>query len=84
MQVTRLLFVACFVTTLSAGAWAAKPHVAIIATGGTIAGAQSVPGQQGYQSGSFDIQKLIDAAPQMRFPAVIEAAAERQGNRAVR
>lgn len=66
MRMTRLLIMACFVTTLSAGAWAAKPHIVIIATGGTIAGAQSVPGQQGYTSGAFDVQKLIDAAPQIR------------------
>jgi len=44
----------------------AKPHIAIVATGGTIAGAQPAPGQMGYQSGVFDVQRLIDAAPQMK------------------
>jgi L-asparaginase len=66
MKMFCFSIVACFVMMLSAEAWAAKPHVVIIATGGTIAGAQSVTGQQGYTSGTFDVQKLIDAAPQIR------------------
>ncbi len=51
---------------LSPGASVAKPHIQIVATGGTIAGAQPAAGQMGYQSGTFDVQRLIDAAPQMK------------------
>ena len=58
--------VAVCVTALWAGPVAAKPHIQIVATGGTIAGAQAKPGELGYKSGAFDIQRLIDAAPQMK------------------
>ena len=66
MKISCLLTIAFFVGVHSAGALAAKPHIAIIATGGTIAGAQKSAGQQGYTSGMFDVQQLIDAAPQIR------------------
>lgn len=48
-----------------------KPHIAIIATGGTIAGSQSSDGSQAYTAGKFDVQKLIDAAPQMKAIATV-------------
>ena len=54
------------VTALSSGALARKPHIEIVATGGTIAGAQANTGQAGYTSGVFDVRRLIDAAPQMK------------------
>jgi L-asparaginase len=70
----RLRFVAIalgliLVTAVSA---AAKPRVAIVATGGTIAGAQPNTAQGGYTSGVFDIQHLIDAAPLMKDLADIK------------
>ena len=37
---------------LSPGASVAKPHIQIVATGGTIAGAQPAAGQMGYRSGT--------------------------------
>jgi L-asparaginase len=48
-----------------AGPVAAKPHVAIVATGGTIAGAQTSPQGAGYTAGAFDVDILINSAPQI-------------------
>ena len=45
---------------------AAKPRIKILATGGTIAGAQASQAEYGYKSGSFDVQDLINAVPQMK------------------
>jgi L-asparaginase len=42
-----------------------KPHVVILATGGTIAGAQAKPGEYGYQSGTFNVNDLIKAVPDL-------------------
>ncbi len=44
----------------------AKPRIIILATGGTIAGAQPKPGEAGYKSGSFSVDSLIQAVPGMR------------------
>ncbi len=41
----------------------ARPGVIILATGGTIAGAQPKPGEAGYRSGSFSVESLIQAVP---------------------
>src|SRR5262249_1751463 len=41
----------------------AKPRVKILATGGTIAGAQPKPGEVGYKSGAYDVGVLIKAVP---------------------
>ena len=41
---------AVFLAVLSGSAIAAKPHIEIVATGGTIAGAQPKPGELGYKS----------------------------------
>jgi len=49
----------------------AKPRIEIIATGGTIAGAQSSQKDYGYKAGAFNIQNLIDAVPQMKDLAQI-------------
>jgi len=44
----------------------AKPRIAILATGGTIAGAQADRSQAGYQAGKFQIGDLIAAVPQLQ------------------
>src|SRR5512139_3347837 len=44
----------------------AKPNVVILATGGTIAGAQPKPGEAGYKAGAFSVDSLIQAVPGMR------------------
>jgi L-asparaginase len=43
-----------------------KPKIVILATGGTIAGAQSGSSSYGYQSGAFKIEDLISAVPTMK------------------
>ena len=45
---------------------AAQSRIMILATGGTIAGAQASQAQYGYKSGAFNVQDLIDAVPQMK------------------
>jgi L-asparaginase len=67
MKIVKLLSAALFAALmLGAGAsWAAKPHVVILATGGTIAGAQAKGQDAGYKSGSFQVEDLIKAVPNL-------------------
>src|SRR5512136_1007920 len=68
MNIARITRVAVLaLATLVAGAAAAQelPTVVILATGGTIAGAQPKEGDPGYKSGSLSIDSLIAAAPGM-------------------
>jgi L-asparaginase len=46
-------------------------RVTVLATGGTIAGAQAPEGGYGYKSGAFDIKDLISAVPNLDKLAVI-------------
>src|SRR4051812_32257207 len=48
-----------------------KPRIEIIATGGTIAGAQAGKSDYGYKAGAWDVKQLIDAVPQMNDLATI-------------
>jgi L-asparaginase len=41
------------------------PHVRVLATGGTIAGAQAKPGDYGYKAGEFKVEDLIAAVPNL-------------------
>jgi L-asparaginase len=50
----------------------AKPSVMILATGGTIAGAQPKPGEAGYKAGSFSVESLIQAVPGMEKIATVK------------
>lgn len=50
---------------------AAKPRVVILATGGTIAGAQPKPGEAGYKAGSFSVESLIKAVPGLERLATV-------------
>ena len=43
-----------------------KPHIVILATGGTIAGAALKPTDPGYQSGAVGVDLLIQAVPQLK------------------
>jgi L-asparaginase len=45
---------------------AKKPHIVILATGGTIAGASLSHTSAGYQSGAIGVDVLIDAVPEMK------------------
>jgi L-asparaginase len=51
-------------------AWA-LPKIKILATGGTIAGAQATQADAGYKSGTFSVNDLIKAVPQMTNLAVL-------------
>ncbi|MFL5320683.1 MAG: asparaginase domain-containing protein, partial [Myxococcaceae bacterium] len=42
-----------------------KPRISIVATGGTIAGAQASSTDYGYKSGTFKVEDLISAVPDM-------------------
>jgi len=44
----------------------AKPKIMILATGGTIAGAQASTTEAGYKSGTFSVDDLIKAVPQLK------------------
>jgi L-asparaginase len=44
----------------------AKSKIKILATGGTIAGAQASSSEVGYKSGSFSVDDLIKAVPQLK------------------
>src|SRR5262249_36540804 len=48
-----------------------KPDIKILATGGTIAGAQADPGSYGYKSGTFQVNDLIKAVPNLDKLAVL-------------
>src|SRR6478752_8950498 len=49
---------------IAPASWA-LPKIKILATGGTIAGAQATQADAGYKSGSFSVNDLIKAVPQM-------------------
>ena len=67
MRVAKLLQ-ALLLAALMLGAGlalATKPRVVILATGGTIAGAQAEGQDAGYKSGSFKVEDLIKAVPRL-------------------
>jgi L-asparaginase len=49
----------------------AKPKIMVLATGGTIAGAQTSSAEAGYKSGAFSIDDLIKAVPKLKDLAEI-------------
>ena len=55
---------------LAPSAWA-LPKIKVLATGGTIAGAQASTADAGYKSGSFSVDDLIKAVPTMTNLAVL-------------
>jgi len=59
-RISIVLAVWCLVAS---GFAAELPRVVIVATGGTIAGAQPKEGDPGYKSGSLSVESLIQAAP---------------------
>jgi len=64
-------FVAVVALLLLAPAAYAKPRIMILATGGTIAGAQASTTEAGYKSGTFSVDDLIKAVPQLKDVADI-------------
>jgi L-asparaginase len=57
---------AFLMTAVLASAAIAKPKITILATGGTIAGAQTSQAEYGYQAGAWKVEDLINAVPQMK------------------
>ena len=62
----RGLLTATVALLLLASAAQANPKIMILATGGTIAGAQASTTEVGYKSGSFSVDDLIKAVPQLK------------------
>lgn len=60
----------CLALALTAGA-ADLPKVRVLATGGTIAGAQASATDYGYKSGAYDVNSLLAAVPNLDKLAVI-------------
>ncbi len=76
-----LLFTAMLTAAVSSGLGDARlgaqsaeplPTVAVLATGGTIAGAAASDVQKGYTSGQLGVEQLIDAVPQAKKLAVLK------------
>jgi len=61
----HLYLVAVIALTLTSAAQA-KPKIKVLATGGTIAGAQASTSDVGYKSGTFSVDDLIKAVPQLK------------------
>lgn len=62
----RLWVAVAIASSLALSDAEAKPRIVILATGGTIAGAQADTTQAGYEAGKFQIGDLIAAVPQMK------------------
>lgn len=52
---------------------AQSARIRVLATGGTIAGAQAAPGEYGYKAGSLDIQQILNGVPGLNKLAVISS-----------
>jgi L-asparaginase len=63
VPVSAAVVVTTLVITAAIAAPAELPRVVILATGGTIAGAQPKEGDPGYKAGSLSVESLIQAAP---------------------
>ncbi len=69
--VKSLVVAAVAATSLAVAAQAKLPRIHVLATGGTIAGAQANPGDYGYKSGAYDINSLLKAVPNLEKLAVM-------------
>ena len=69
--VKSLVVAAVAATSLAVAAQAKLPRIHVLATGGTIAGAQANPGDYGYKSGAYDINSLLKAVPNLDKLAVM-------------
>ena len=63
---THLVLLAYSVALAIAPAAWALPKIKVLATGGTIAGAQATQADAGYKSGTFSVNDLIKAVPQLK------------------
>lgn len=67
------LAVAILATTVGARAADRRPNIHVLATGGTISGAQASGTSYGYKSGAFDVNSLLKAVPNLDRLAVVTA-----------
>jgi len=65
-QNKTLLSTLILVIVLETSAAWALPRIKVLATGGTIAGAQTTQADAGYKSGTFSVDDLIRAVPQLK------------------
>ncbi len=63
---STLLALLLIVASGATAAPAAKARILILATGGTIAGAQATQAEAGYKSGSFSVEDLVKAVPKLK------------------
>src|SRR5580693_6621713 len=70
MKTMKILLSLTLVLTVTQAAWA-LPKIKVLATGGTIAGAQAAQSDAGYKSGTFSVNDLIKAVPQLTNVAVL-------------
>lgn len=66
----RIVLTLAALLVVTSTAWA-LPRIKVLATGGTIAGAQATQADAGYKSGTFSVDDLIKAVPQMTNIAVL-------------
>src|SRR6476646_4274166 len=69
-QKCAILLVSAAIWAVAPAAWA-LPRIKVLATGGTIAGAQTTQADAGYKSGAFSVDDLIKAVPQLKNIAVL-------------
>jgi L-asparaginase len=69
--VTFVLSAVLAAASLAAAHAADLPKIRVLATGGTIAGAQASATDYGYKSGAYDVNSLISAVPNLNKLAVI-------------
>ena len=70
MKTFKILLPLTLALAVAQTAWA-LPNIKVLATGGTIAGAQAAQSDAGYKSGTFSVNDLIKAVPQLTNVAVL-------------
>ncbi len=70
MKAIKTLLLVGLALALTPAVWA-LPKIKVLATGGTIAGAQATQADAGYKSGAFSVDDLIKAVPQLTNIAVM-------------
>src|SRR4051812_49929043 len=65
MKTTRIFLSLLCALAFMPATWA-LPNIKVLATGGTIAGAQATQADAGYKSGTFSVDDLIKAVPQLK------------------
>jgi L-asparaginase len=66
MKSYKHVYLAAVIALTLSTAAQAKPKIKVLATGGTIAGAQASSSEVGYKSGTFSVDDLIKAVPQLK------------------